>query len=172
MSLNKESTKESQPGRSLRGLPFRAALQRGLGERHKSLLYNARHIATTRGRRRKQKFVTILLLWRRRGRGPHFSRQLFCGTAHVLSPTGLGEVARASFHFLFESSWEAWGTSFKKSPTQRAPLSDKSPDEHQHAQCDAVDAEGGEGMAFDEIGQEADGRKGNDERRKELEARL
>jgi hypothetical protein len=50
LSLNKESTKESQPRRSPWELPFRAALQSEKGERHKKSFFNSRHIANTSGR--------------------------------------------------------------------------------------------------------------------------
>ena len=77
----------------------------GLGERHKCLFCISRHFATTSGRGRLQKFVTILLLWRSWGGGPTSCDSRFrrrrnpFGTAHTLSDTGLGEVVPATLLF-------------------------------------------------------------------------
>jgi hypothetical protein len=53
----KEMAKEKTLGRSLRGLPFFAALQRGKGEKYKVFYCIARRKANTSGRRGKQNIL-------------------------------------------------------------------------------------------------------------------
>ena len=78
--------------------------------------------ATTSGRRRKQTFVANLTRWRSWGRGPHFLRELFFGTAHVLSHTGIGVVVGASAPIPFLKVLEGvWGNFFQEVPL-RVPL--------------------------------------------------
>jgi len=57
LSLNKERTKESQPGRSLRDLPGIAVLQSTSRDRHIIFLCGAPSLAYTNGRRGKQNLL-------------------------------------------------------------------------------------------------------------------
>jgi hypothetical protein len=109
-------------------LTERAKLGEAVGEDVENLVFLiSPRLATTSGRQGKRKSAkAILLWWRRRGRGPHFLRELFYRIAHSLPHTEVEEVERASAPFSSCKVFGGVGTFFKKSP-RRSPASSFAP---------------------------------------------